>query len=193
MGMDMQRNAAPQKDAADGERWMRFREQRGWMSTLPLLLLLLIGTLFMGGCGSGGGDQVLSTVTGLVSTFEGYASGGKVELCTLDGEPLTGGSGEVLTTGLFEITPPDPLPASFLVVVTDATKTASVDEDLGSAEVPPTLQALVENSGGDILTRVTPLSSLVAQYALSTGENLEESDGYGRLPRSGARDLSFMP
>ena len=176
MEMNAQRNTMPQKDAADGERGMRSRKQRGWRSTLPLLLLLLIGTLFMGGCGSGGGDQVLSTVTGLVSTFEGYASGGKVELRTLHGEPLTGGSGEVLSTGLFEIMPPDPLPASFLVVVTEATE-MSDNKEPGSADVPPTLQALVKNDGNDILdTRVTPLSSLVAQYALSTGKNLEESD-----------------
>ena len=174
MGMDMQRNAEPPEGATDHEHRICAEKQKGWRS-VRLLLLLLVGGLFLGGCGGGGGNQVLSTVSGLVSTFNGYAAGGRVELQTLEGEPIQGGSGEVLSTGLFEITPPDPLPESFLVVVTEATE-ASGNEELDSAEVPQALQALVENSGGNILTRVTPLSSLVAQYALNTGKTLEESN-----------------
>ena len=176
MSMDLRRNAPPQKHEAKQERTMYAEKQKGWRSTFSLLLLLLFGVPFMGGCGGGGGDQVLSTVSGLVSTFNGYAAGGKVELRTLGGEPLTGGAGEVLSTGLFEIMPPDPLPARFLVVVTEATE-ASVDGEPADADAPPTLQALVENNrNGALSTRVTPLSSLVAQYALSTGKSLEESD-----------------
>ena len=176
MSMDVRRNAPPQKHEAKQEHKMCAEKQKGWRSTFSLLLLLLVGVPFMGGCGGGGGDQVLSTVSGLVSTFNGYAAGGKVELRTLGGEPLTGGAGEVLSTGLFEIMPPDPLPASFLVVVTEATE-ASIDGEPADADAPPTLQALVENNrDGALSTRVTPLSSLVAQYALSTGKSLEESD-----------------
>ena len=176
MSMDLRRNAPPQKHEAKQERTMCAEKQKGWRSTFSLLLLLLVGVPFMGGCSGGGGEQVLSTVSGLVSTFSGYAAGGKVELRTLNGEPLTGGAGEVLSTGLFEIMPPDPLPASFLVVVTEATE-ASVDGEPAAADAPPTLQALVENNrDGALSTRVTPLSSLVAQYALSTGKSLEESD-----------------
>ncbi len=153
------------------------RMNRSFKALFPLFLLLLVGSaLLLGGCG-GDDDAPPPVVRGLTYTFSDDVTAGRVTLQTLSGDVLFDLSEDVHATGSFVISPGEVLPSPFLAVVTDiTTRDASSSALSGQAPLPApsSLYALVEES--DALVRVTPLSSLVARYAIRTGKTLAEAE-----------------
>lgn len=141
---------------------------------LPIAMLLLLAAVMMiGGCG-GGDDATYGSgeVKGTVYTFAERAARGVVRLFDMSENPLTEPV-EVDRNGHFSIFG-EGLPERFLVVVTEV-EPWEAGAGVPATSTPHRLKAMVEYSSA-MRTNVTPLTSMVARYAMLTGETLDASN-----------------
>ena len=153
--------------------WNAVRKER---KGLALFVAVLLGALLflLGGCG---GHDLGPTqeIQGEVHTFLGHAGGGRVQCYTTDGTPISGASGPLNDRGIFVVAS-GALPERFLVVAEDVVE-SNEEAASGDVTVPAPLSVLVERSGlSTNAVVVTPLTSLVAAYALATEQSAKDAD-----------------
>lgn len=158
-------------------------------------LVFLLGALFLGGgCGVGDGEGGHSVIRGSGYSCGGEMVTGSVTVRTPDGRDVPGGSGAIdPETREFSVTLSGDVPMRFLVAVTGART-----DDARQADASDSLMVsrLVENPSADMYVAVTPLTTLVARYALKTGLSLALAEkaiaGYLVLPPN-VSPSSFLP
>lgn len=126
--------------------------------------------MMLGGCGGSDPTHRSGEVTGRVYTFFGSATSGTVRLHDMADRPLSEPV-PIDSNGYFSIFG-EGLPPRFLVVVADV---EPWDAEANATSAPHRLKAIVEYSEA-MRTNVTPLTSMVARYAVLTGETLDTSD-----------------
>jgi hypothetical protein len=101
--------------------------------------------------------------------FRDDISGGKLSLLDLAGNAIGGRSGDISASGAFMVLHAVNVPDRFQVRVTGLRTAAGLEP------LPDPLQTVVEHPGGDLVINVTPLSALVARYAIRKGQSLDQA------------------
>jgi hypothetical protein len=119
---------------------------------------------------------------------------GSVTVRTPDGRDVPGGSGAIdPETREFSVTLSGDVPMRFIVAVTGAGTDGARQADASDSLM---VSRLVENPSADMFVTVTPLTTLVARYALKTGLSLTQAEkaiaGFIKLPPN-VSPSSFLP
>lgn len=138
-------------------------------------LVFLLGALFLGGgCSVGNGEGGHSVVRGSGYSCSGEMGTGSVTVRTADGHDVPGGSGAIdPETREFSVTLSGDVPMRFIVAVTGVETDGARQADASDSLM---VSRLVENPSADMFVTVTPLTTLVARYALKTGASLAQAE-----------------
>ena len=158
-------------------------------------VVFLLGALFLGGgCSVGDGEGGHSVVRGSGYSCSGEMGTGSVTVRTADGRDVPGGSGAIdPATREFSVTLSGDVPMRFIVAVTGVETDGARQADASDSLM---VSRLVENPSADMFVTVTPLTTLVARYALKTGASLAQAEhaiaGFIKLPPN-VSPSSFLP
>ncbi len=117
----------------------------------------------------------VSSLTVLVYGFDDEIRGGTVSLQDLAGVEIAKASGSLGEGGAFLVDEPLTLPRRLQVIASAIRTDPAPLPGAVSEPLPEQIRALVEAQGGDLLIRVTPLSALVARYAIRAGTTIAEA------------------